>query len=159
MNTTTLRLHFLTLFLSGKTPKAPGTAGSFVALIMGVALLEYIPLDSFFLITVLITVVAIKQIDIYEKETNSHDDKSIVIDELIGMWLALAICNENLVFAFVSFLCFRYFDIAKPSIIGTIDRKVKGGLGVVLDDVLAGILGGILSKLIYHLYLVISSNL
>jgi phosphatidylglycerophosphatase A len=156
MNTSTLRLHFLTLFLSGKAPKAPGTVGSFVALVMGVALLKYIPIDSFVLITILISVVAIKQIDIYEKETNSHDDKSIVIDELIGMWLALAICNENLIFAFVSFLCFRYFDIAKPSIIGKIDKNVKGGLGVVLDDVVAGIFGGILSKLIYHLYLWVS---
>lgn len=159
MNKSTLRLWFLTLFLSGKTPKAPGTAGSFVALILGVLVLEYLTLESFVLFIIFISVIAIKQIDIYEKETGSHDDKSIVIDELIGMWLALAICNENLAFAFISFLCFRYFDIAKPSIIGKIDRKVKGGLGVVLDDVVAGIFGGILSKLIYHLYLVISSNL
>jgi len=149
----TSRLWFLTLFLSGKIPKAPGTAGSIVALVMGVILLQYLTITNFFLLTILIAIIAIKQIDIYEKETSSHDDKSIVIDELVGMWLALMICNESLLFAFVSFICFRYFDIAKPSIIGRVDREVKGGFGVVLDDVLAGIFGGILAKALFEAYL------
>ena len=153
MNIATIRLHFLTLFLSGKSPIAPGTVGSLVALILGVILLEYIPKESFLLLTILIAILAIKHIGSYEKETSTHDDKSIVIDELIGMWLALIICNDNYVFAFISFLTFRYFDVIKPSIIGTIDKKMSGGLGVVLDDVVAGIFGGILSKLIYHLYI------
>ncbi len=150
-----LRKFFLTVGFSGLSPKAPGTAGSFVSLIIGLFLLEFLHVSTLFLLALLITVIAIKQIDIYEKEVGMHDGKEIVIDELAGMWITLAICGINssniLFMAPLAFIFFRIFDIWKPSIIGKIDRDIKGGLGVMGDDVLAGIAAGIATAGIYQL--------
>jgi len=141
------RRFFLTVGYSGLSPKAPGTVGSFVALILGVILLEFLPNLTLFLLSLLITIIAIKQIDIYEKEVGIHDSSEIVIDELVGMWLALSICDinsENVLFlAPLAFIFFRIFDIWKPSIIGRIDKNVKGGLGVMGDDIVAGVFAAI----------------
>ena len=150
-----LRKFFLTVGFSGLSPKAPGTVGSFVSLIIGLFLLEFLHVSTLFLLALLITVVAIKQIDIYENEVGAHDGKEIVIDELAGMWITLAICGINssniLFMAPLAFIFFRLFDIWKPSIIGKIDRDVKGGLGVMGDDVLAGIAAGIATAGVYQL--------
>ncbi len=149
------RKFFLNVGFSGLSTKAPGTVGSFVSLIIGLFLLEFLHVSTLFLLSLLITVIAIKQIDIYEKEVGMHDGKEIVIDELAGMWIALAICginSENMIFmAPLAFIFFRIFDIWKPSIIGRIDREVKGGLGVMGDDVLAGIAAGIAAAGVYQL--------
>ena len=149
------RKFFLTVGFSGLSPKAPGTAGSFVSLIIGLFLLEFLHPSTLFLLALLITVIAIKQIDIYEKEVGAHDSSEIVIDELAGMWIALSICGINssnfVIMAVLAFVFFRIFDIWKPSIIGKIDRDVKGGLGVMGDDVIAGIAAGIASAGVYQL--------
>ena len=150
-----MRKLFLTLFYSGLSPKAPGTMGSIVALFMGLALLQYVHESTLFMLSILITVIAVKQIDIYEAEVGAHDGKEIVIDELAGMWLALSICginNENILYmAPLAFLFFRLFDIWKPSIIGKIDQKVKGGWGVMGDDLVAGLAAGVASAGVYQL--------
>ncbi|BDQ26596.1 Phosphatidylglycerophosphatase A [Helicobacter heilmannii] len=142
---------FLTLFYAGKFPKGPGTVGSVVALFLGLPLL-YLSANTLFLCAVLIGLIAIKQIDIYEEQTQSHDDKQIVIDELVGMWMAMAIAGLSWLGVIASFVFFRLFDIYKPSLIGKIDRDVKGGLGVVGDDALAGICGGFCALLVTHLW-------
>ena len=150
-----LRKFFLIVWFSGLSPKALGTVGFFVSLIIGLFLLEFLHVSTLFLLALLITVVAIKQIDIYENEVGAHDGKEIVIDELAGMWITLAICGINssniLYMAPIAFLFFRLFDIWKPSIIGKIDRDVKGGLGVMGDDVVAGIAAGIATSGVYQL--------
>ncbi|ADG91908.1 phosphatidylglycerophosphatase A [Arcobacter nitrofigilis DSM 7299] len=150
-----MRKAFLTLFYSGLSPKAPGTVGSFVALIIGLFLLQFVHVSTLFLLSLLISAIAIKQINIYEKEVGMHDGKEIVIDELAGMWLALSICgitNENMFYlAPLAFLFFRLFDIWKPSVIGKIDRDVKGGWGVMGDDLVAGLAAGIASAGVYQL--------
>ena len=150
-----LRKFFLTVGFSGLSPKAPGTVGSFVSLIIGLFLLLFLHVSTLFLLSLLVTVIAIKQIDIYEKEVGAHDSSEIVIDELAGMWIALSICGINssnfVIMAVLAFVFFRIFDIWKPSIIGKIDRDVKGGLGVMGDDVIAGIAAGIASAGVYQL--------
>ena len=149
-----MRKFYLTLFYSGLFPKAPGTVGSLVALIMGMFLLNYFTLANLFMASILITIISVKQIDIYEKEVGAHDGKEIVIDELAGMWIALSIAGvsaDNLLMGFVAFLYFRLFDIWKPSIIGKIDQNVKGGWGVMGDDVVAGLFAGLSTALTYHL--------
>jgi len=152
-----MRKFFLTLGYSGLSPKAPGTVGSFVALLLGIGLLQYISVSNLFMLAILITVMSVKQIDIYEKEVGAHDGKEIVIDELAGMWLALSIANasaENMMYiAPLSFFFFRLFDIWKPSIIGRIDKNVSGGWGVMGDDVVAGIVAGIAANGVYQLLL------
>ena len=149
---------FITFFGSGLSPVAPGTAGSLLALIVGLGLLQIVPMQTFFMLTLLITVVGVFEIDRYEKATNTHDDKSIVIDEVSGMWIAMMFAisvsyNMSFNYAYetaviLSFISFRLFDIWKPSTIGVIDRRVKGGLGVMGDDILAGVAGGLLTDII-----------
>jgi phosphatidylglycerophosphatase A len=151
----TLNRLFITFGGTGLAPKAPGTAGSFAALIVGVLILELVPMQTLFMLTLAITIIGIFEINKYEKATGSHDDKSIVIDEVAGMWIALMFAIDSaktMTYDYAyeiaivgSFAAFRLFDIWKPSTIGTIDRKVKGGLGVMGDDILAGIAGGLLT--------------
>jgi len=159
-----MNYFFITLFYSGLSPKAPGTVGTLVSLPLGMLILIYLDAQTLFLATALISVIAIKSIDKYEAKTGIHDDKRIVIDELAGMWFALSLApaitigmnevtvleNGFLIQSVLSFALFRYFDIAKPSIIGRIDREVKGGLGVMGDDIIAGFAAGISSALIWQ---------
>ncbi|EJC06609.1 phosphatidylglycerophosphatase A family protein [Helicobacter pylori Hp P-11b] len=142
MDKFSLRACFLTLFFSGYSKKAPGTIGSLVALLLGLPILIF-SANTLFLGAVFIGLIAIAQIDKEEEETKRHDSSYIVIDELVGMWLAMAISGLSLVGVILSFIFFRIYDITKPSLIGTIDKEVKGGLGVVADDALAGVLAGL----------------
>ncbi|GAA6845547.1 phosphatidylglycerophosphatase A [Helicobacter pylori] len=137
-----LRACFLTLFFSGYSKKAPGTIGSLVALLLGLPILIF-SANTLFLAAVLIGLIAIAQIDKEEEESKIHDSSYIVIDELVGMWLAMAISGLSLAGVVLSFIFFRIYDITKPSLIGKIDKEVKGGLGVVADDALAGVLAGL----------------
>ncbi len=99
--------------------------------------------NTLFLGAVFIGLIAITQIDKEEEESKIHDSSYIVIDELVGMWLAMAISGLSLAGVILSFIFFRIYDITKPSLIGKIDKEVKGGLGVVADDALAGVLAGL----------------
>ncbi len=99
--------------------------------------------NTLFLAAIFIGLIAIAQIDKEEEESKIHDSSYIVIDELVGMWLAMAISGLSLAGVVLSFIFFRIYDITKPSLIGKIDKEVKGGLGVVADDALAGVLAGL----------------
>ncbi|GAA8502966.1 phosphatidylglycerophosphatase A [Helicobacter pylori] len=150
MDKFSLRACFLTLFFSGYSKKAPGTIGSLVALLLGLPVLIF-SANTLFLAAVLIGLIAIAQIDKEEEESKRHDSSYIVIDELVGMWLAMAISGLSLAGVVLSFIFFRIYDITKPSLIGKIDKEVKGGLGVVADDALAGVLAGLSALLVIHI--------
>lgn len=155
---------FITLFYSGLSPRAPGTVGTLVSLPIGMLILIYFSAETLFMATVLITAIAIREINKYEELSGIHDDKRIVIDELAGMWFALSVApaisvnineisnfeNGFLIQSILSFLLFRYFDITKPSIIGRLDREARGGVGVMADDIVAGFAAGILSAVIWQ---------
>ena len=161
---------FLTLFYSGHSPKAPGTVGTLVSLPLGIAVLVLLGPQTLFLLTLLITLIAIKIIDRYEIQSGIHDNQKIVIDELAGMWFALSIApgimftlddlsvlgNGVAVQIALSFIFFRIFDIKKPSIIGRIDRNAKGGWGVMGDDIVAGFAAGISAALVWQGFLKLS---
>ncbi len=150
MDKFSLRACFLTLFFSGYSKKAPGTIGSLVAILLGLPVLIF-SANTLFLAAILIGLIAIAQIDKEEEESKIHDSSYIVIDELVGMWLAMAISGLSLAGVVLSFIFFRIYDIAKPSLIGKIDKEVKGGLGVVADDALAGVLAGLSVLLVIHI--------
>ncbi|WRF26214.1 phosphatidylglycerophosphatase A [Helicobacter pylori] len=150
MDKFSLRACFLTLFFSGYSKKAPGTIGSLVALLLGLPILIF-SANTLFLGAIFIGLIAITQIDKEEEETKRHDSSYIVIDELVGMWLAMAISGLSLAGVVLSFIFFRIYDITKPSLIGKIDKEVKGGLGVVADDALAGVLAGLSALLVIHI--------
>ncbi|MGN8380500.1 phosphatidylglycerophosphatase A family protein [Helicobacter pylori] len=145
-----LRACFLTLFFSGYSKKAPGTIGSLVALLLGLPILAF-SANTLFLGAVFVGLIAIAQIDKEEEESKRHDSSYIVIDELVGMWLAMAISGLSLAGVILSFIFFRIYDITKPSLIGKIDKEVKGGLGVVADDALAGVLAGLSALLVINI--------
>lgn len=149
MDKFSLRACFLTLFFSGYSKKAPGTIGSLVALLLGLPVLIF-SANTLFLGAVFIGLIAITQIDKEEEESKIHDSSYIVIDELVGMWLAMAISGLSLAGVVLSFIFFRIYDITKPSLIGKIDKEVKGGLGVVADDALAGVLAGLSALLVIN---------
>ncbi|PUD78649.1 phosphatidylglycerophosphatase A [Helicobacter pylori] len=149
MDKFSLRACFLTLFFSGYSKKAPGTIGSLVALLLGLPVLVF-SANTLFLGAVFVGLIAIAQIDKEEEESKIHDSSYIVIDELVGMWLAMAISGLSLAGVVLSFIFFRIYDITKPSLIGKIDKEVKGGLGVVADDALAGVLAGLSALLVIN---------
>ncbi|MGL2892858.1 phosphatidylglycerophosphatase A family protein [Helicobacter pylori] len=150
MDKFSLRTCFLTLFFSGYSKKAPGTIGSLVALLLGLPILIF-SANTLFLGAIFVGLIAIAQIDKEEEETKRHDSSYIVIDELVGMWLAMAISGLSLAGVVLSFIFFRIYDITKPSLIGKIDKEVKGGLGVVADDALAGVLAGLSVLLVINI--------
>lgn len=148
------RKIFLTLFYSGLSKKAPGTVGSLLALILGMFIINFFNLTTLFLLSILITVVAVKEINIYERMVGTHDNSEIVIDELAGMWIAMSIAgvtSDGYLMATLAFVFFRIFDIWKPSIIGRIDKNVDGGMGVMGDDIVAGVFAGLSAALVNHL--------
>ncbi len=150
MDKFSLRACFLTLFFSGYSKKAPGTIGSLVALLLGLPVLIF-SANTLFLAAIFVGLIAIAQIDKEEEESKIHDSSYIVIDELVGMWLAMAISGLSLAGVVLSFIFFRIYDITKPSLIGKIDKEVKGGLGVVADDALAGVLAGLSALLVIYI--------
>jgi phosphatidylglycerophosphatase A len=152
-----MREFFLYGLNSGLLPKAPGTWGSIVGAIFGYFILMFLPQSTLFLLAIFISVIAVKEINKYEQETGIHDDKRIVIDEIAGMWITMSLAGGSVVATVFSFIYFRIFDITKPSIIGKIDKNVKGGWGVMGDDLVAGIFAGILSAGSYALYLKVIS--
>lgn len=137
-----------TFFGSGRLPKSPGTWGTLatIPLWYGLAQLHAIP---YMIIVLLLCVLAILVAQAYESMTNTHDSKEIVIDEVVGFLITmtwLPMTWQSLVFGFV---LFRIVDIVKPPPIRQLDRKVKGGVGVVIDDIAAGIVCNIVLQLIY----------
>ena len=154
----TLQKLFLTFGGAGLSPKVPATVGTLASLPIGLFVLYMFGMETLFMLTLAITVIGIFEINKYEQKTGLHDQEHIVIDEVAGMWLALMIAISTAVTmtypyaeilaTLISFAAFRLFDIWKPSTIGWIDREVKGGFGVMLDDILAGIAGGLLTVVI-----------
>lgn len=148
---------FVTFFYSGLINPAPGTWGSLAGAIVGVAIYHYIGLQTLFLASILLFLASISIINDYEAKSGTHDDSSIVIDEVAGVWVAISIAlssweqMQRAEFGWISvamaFVFFRILDITKPSIIGRLDRNLKGGLGVMSDDMLAGLFAGLIAAI------------
>ena len=77
--------------------------------------------------------------NVYQKQTGEKDSSIIVIDEVVGQLIAMLFIIDNPLLVFISFILFRIFDIFKPWPASYADSKINGGLGVMLDDVFAGI--------------------
>ncbi len=146
-----MRKLFLTFFYTGLLPKAPGTYGTIAGAIVALPVLFYFPPTTLFLASILLTLIAINEINKEELKSGIHDSSEIVIDEVAGVWLALSMSGANWIQIILSIIYFRVFDIWKPSIIGRIDRDVKGGLGVMGDDLLAGVFAAICSAGTYQI--------
>ena len=136
----------------GLIPFAPGTFGSIFAWLVFVIMSHFV---NMLIYTITIVFIAIWVCEKASVNLIQKDHKSIVIDELAGMWVALVpviyfASNqfERIIYACLALVFFRVFDILKPFPISYFDKKYKNGFGIVLDDIIAGIFSGILSVLI-----------
>lgn len=125
-------------FGSGLSPKAPGTAGSLVALLC-MPLLTMLPGWCYWLLLLLAFWVGTAICSYANRHLGGHDHQGIVWDEFVGLWLALASVPAVWSWWLTGFLLFRCFDILKPWPIGLVDKKVAGGFGIMVDDLLAGV--------------------
>lgn len=125
---------------SGFAPRAPGTVGSVVALPIWWFALAGLPFGVQAAVVAVAIVAGIWVVDGACRRAGIEDDQHIVLDEWLGVSVALLACPRALAPALLGLVLFRAFDIVKPWPISWVDRRVGGGLGVVLDDVLAGVL-------------------
>lgn len=130
----------------GKIPKAPGTWGAFLAMLVWWALMPPTVWIQWGAITFAF-VLGVWATSWYERLNHQHDPKEVVVDELVGMWITATAVPESFVALLIAFLLFRFFDIWKPFPVGWIDQNVPGAIGTVLDDVVAGVM----AMLIFHL--------
>ena len=123
----------------GLIPKAPGTFGSLLGVALGVTL-GFFPVELAVSTLLILTILSVFIIKEAEKEFKSHDPSAIVVDEIIGQAIPLIFIEATVINIALSFLFFRLFDIIKKGPVGYVDKHVKGALGVMLDDVVAGFL-------------------
>jgi len=135
-------------FYLGKSPKAPGTFGTLGGIPVWYILSRLTPMASIAL-TLAIVALAILIADIYEKEHGDHDRQEIVIDEIAGFLVTMALIPFDWRWMILGFVLFRILDILKPFPISYLDQKVKGGLGVVVDDVAAGMIANIILQILF----------
>ena len=140
-------IHFLALgFGSGLAPKAPGTFGTLAAVPL---FLLVAPLSSplYLLLLLLMSVAGIYICGKAAEDAGVPDHGAIVWDEFVGFWLTMWLVPFEWTWLIAGFLLFRLFDIVKPFPIGWIDKKVSGGFGVMIDDVVAGLYAWIILML------------
>jgi phosphatidylglycerophosphatase A len=137
--------HILaTWFGAGLSPKAPGTAGSLAALPIAYGLSHFWGMIGLGIATAIVIAAGIWAAHVYGKRTASEDAGPVVIDEVAGQWLTLLLVPADVTLYAIGFALFRFADIVKPWPIDRVDRRVKGGLGVMLDDLLAGALAALI---------------
>ena len=129
-------------FGSGFAPKAPGTAGTLLAVLIHLILVNLPPwihgtiIFAAFFIGIWICGRTAEYLGV-------HDHEGIVWDELVGYWLMMFLVPSNWLWVSFGFVLFRILDIFKPWPISEVDRQVGGGLGIMLDDLLAGVMGAV----------------
>ena len=138
-----------TVLYIGKLPLAPGTFGSLAALVCWFFIKPSLSDPLFLLITGGIFFLGIACSEIIVSTGNVKDPQYIVIDEWVGMWIGLYLVEHSILWGLAAFFCFRFFDIFKPGPIGEMD-KMDGAIGVMMDDVVAGILTCLLMQSLSH---------
>jgi len=134
-------IHMLAFGLgSGLSPKAPGTFGTVAALPIYWWLLADLAPWLFALIVIVSFVLGVYVCQKTSEDLGVHDHGGIVIDEWVGMWITLFLVPKGLIWMLLGFALFRFFDIVKPWPIKWLDQHVKGGFGIMIDDVLAGLM-------------------
>jgi len=139
---------FATGFGSGYLPLMPGTSGSFVAAII----FWFLPFDNLSLIvlSVFVFIMGLYAASYVEK-IEGKDAGLIVIDEFVGQWMTYLFLPKTLIMLVLGFVVFRVLDILKP-FPANVSQNLKGGLGIMIDDVIVGVYANILLQ-IYNLWI------
>ena len=142
-------IQFLALgFGSGLAPKAPGTFGTLAAIPLFLMLSLLSPI-AYAITVVILTLAGFYICDKAASDVGVHDHPAIVWDEFIGFFITMFLIPISWQSVFVGFLLFRVFDIIKPWPISWVDKKVSGGVGIMLDDVLAGLFALVIMHFIF----------
>lgn len=128
-------------FGSGLSPKAPGTMGTLVAIPLWL-LLAQLSQPTYVALIFLAALAGLFICGRAADKIGVHDHGGIVWDEFVGYWITMAFLPAGYVSVVLGFVLFRLFDILKPWPINWFDKKVSGGLGIMLDDIIAGIAAG-----------------
>lgn len=139
-------VFFATGGLIGFSPVAPGTFGSLAALPLCLFLAR-LPLKSESILILVLVLVSVWIAHIAEKLAGQKDPKRVVIDEVCGMAVTMFALPFTPISAICGFALFRVFDILKPFPIRWVEKNVSGGLGIVLDDIIAGMVANALLRM------------
>lgn len=144
--------HFFAFgFGSGLAPKAPGTFGTLAAVPIFWLLQDLAwPIYGTWLIVTF--ALGVYWCDRSSKQLGVHDHGGIVWDEFVGYWITMFLAPKGWLWIVIGFVLFRFFDIIKPWPINWLDRKVEGGLGIMIDDVLAGIYAFLVMQICVYFY-------
>lgn len=135
--------HLLALgFGSGLAPRAPGTFGTLAAIPVYL-LCAQLPLAAYLLVVIFAFVLGVYLCGRTARALGVHDHPGIVWDEVVGYLLTMALAPPGWLWVVMGFACFRLFDVWKPWPIRVLDNSVHGGLGIMLDDLLAGLVAGL----------------
>jgi phosphatidylglycerophosphatase A len=143
-------LFLATGFFIGTVPFAPGTFGSIIGLPI-CFLISRLDILIAVICTILFILFAIWMAAVAEKVLKKKDAGEIVIDEIAGLIVTFIGIPFTLKTVIVGFIIFRTFDILKPFPIGLLEKKVAGGPGIVLDDVLAGLYANLILRLAIYI--------
>jgi phosphatidylglycerophosphatase A len=145
-------VHLLAFgFGSGLSPRAPGTMGTIVAVPLYLLMAAFLSPHVYLGLIIVSFVIGIYLCGRTAKDLGVHDHGGIVWDEFVGYWITMFMVPLSWYGVLAGFILFRLFDILKPFPIGWLDSKVKGGLGIMLDDVLAGVYAAICLQIIIQL--------
>lgn len=136
---------------AGKIKKAPGTWGSLAAFVPWFFIKD-VPIGSYLLILVAVFILGFFVSGTAEKLLDSPDAGCIVIDEFLGMFITLLAAPDSPAAWILGFVLFRIFDIFKPFPVSWFDQHIHGGIGIMMDDVIAGIYALISLQLIWLLF-------
>jgi phosphatidylglycerophosphatase A len=134
----------------GRIPKAPGTWGSIAAFVPWF-FIRGLSLPHYLVVLMVLFIVGFFAAGSAEKIMNQPDPGCIVIDEILGMLLALTLCPAHPIAWLLAFILFRIFDIFKPFPVSWFDRHIHGGIGIMMDDVIAGVYALISLQIIWIL--------
>lgn len=132
----------------GFAPKAPGTVATLVTIPLALALNWLGPL-VYMGAVILLLPVGIIACEFYEQDKGGHDHKEIVIDEVLGFLITMVWLPMTWQAILIGFALFRLLDITKPLFIGYLDKKIQGGLGVMVDDVAAGVIASVVMQILF----------
>ena len=123
---------------TGKLPKAPGTWGSLAAFVPWL-FIRGLSLPLYLAVVAALFVIGFFAAGAAEKIMDRPDPGCIVIDEIVGMLITLTLVPAHSAAWLLAFILFRLFDILKPFPVSWLDRHIHGGMGIMLDDVMAGV--------------------
>jgi phosphatidylglycerophosphatase A len=146
--------HFLAFgFGSGLSPVAPGTMGTLAAIPVYLLMVSLLPQWLYIFLTIVFFIAGIQICNRVSTDLQTHDFSGIVWDEIVGYLITMMFLPLSWELIILGFVLFRFFDILKPWPINWLDKHISGGMGIMLDDVLAGLFSWVILLFVSHYWL------